>query len=127
MDAPSAFCTCRARLAGARPCPLPERPACPAAPEGVKIASMGRIGERTMAEAEQDANESRDGTRCACGSQHFVLEAWLEVDLGRITPEPIEVEALTCPECGREYEPVLTADGGVTRGEFRGYFEEDDT
>jgi hypothetical protein len=80
-----------------------------------------------MAEAEQDANEGKGGTRCACGSQHFVLEAYLEVDAGRITPEPIEVEALTCPECGREYEPVLTTDGGVTRGDFRGYFEEDDS
>jgi len=91
------------------------------------MARSGWDGERTMAEAEQDASESKDGTRCACGSQHFVLEAYLEVDLGRIAPEPIEVEALTCPECGREYEPVLTADGGVTRGDFRGYFEEDDT
>ena len=41
-------------------------------------------------------------------------------------PEPIEVEALTCPECGREYEPILTGNGRVLRGEFRGYFDDDE-
>jgi hypothetical protein len=90
------------------------------------MARNGWDGERTMAEAEQDAREGQGGTRCACGSGRFVLEAYLEVDEGRINFDPVEVEALTCPECGREYEPVLTAGGGVARGEFRGYFEEDE-
>ena len=90
-----------------------------------------------MAEAEQDAREQGgprdrrpDGAQdvtCACGSERFVLEAYLEVDAGVPNPEPVEVEALTCPECGREYEPILTANGRVLRGEFRGYFEEDET
>jgi len=85
---------------------------------------MARIGdgERTLADAEQDT----ESTRCACGSERFVLEAYLEVEGGMLAPEPVEVEALTCPECGREYEPVLLGSGRVTRGEFRGYFEDDD-
>jgi hypothetical protein len=78
-------------------------------------------GERTMAEAEQDTA----GTRCACGSTSFVLEAYLEVVDGRINLEPVEVEALTCPECGREYEPVLLGDGKVVRGDFIGFFEDE--
>jgi len=82
-----------------------------------------------MAEAEQDAREDRSApgseTRCQCGSTRFVLEAYLEVDGGVPNPEPIEVEALTCPECGREYEPIF-ANGRIVRGEFRGYFEEDE-
>jgi hypothetical protein len=85
---------------------------------------MARTGdsERTMAEAEQD----KGGTRCACGSERFVLEAYLEVEGGMVSPEPVEVEALTCPECGREYEPVLLGSGRVVRGEFRGFFDEND-
>jgi Zn finger protein HypA/HybF involved in hydrogenase expression len=85
-----------------------------------------REGERTMAEAEQDALEQPgSSTRCACGSERFVLEAYLEVEGGMPNPEPIEVEALTCPECGREYEPILTGNGSILRGEVRGYFDED--
>jgi len=90
----------------------------------------GWDGERTMAEAEQDALEDRSApgsdARCQCGSTRFVLEAYLEVDAGVPNPEPIEMEALTCPECGREYEPILAANGRILRGEFRGYFEEED-
>ena len=86
-------------------------------------------GERTLADAEQDALEEQaapaGGTRCACGSDRFVLEAYLEVNAGVPNPEPIEMEALTCPECGREYEPIL-AGGKILRGEFRGFFEEED-
>jgi len=67
-----------------------------------------------------------DDSRCICGSQRFVLEAYLEVEGGMPNPEPIEVEALTCPECGREYEPILTGNGRVLRGEFRGYFDDDE-
>jgi hypothetical protein len=86
------------------------------------LQAMARTGdgERTLAEAEQDTG----GTRCVCGSERFVLEAYLEVEGGMLAPEPVEVEALTCPECGREYEPVLLGSGRVVRGDFRGYFEE---
>ena len=89
------------------------------------MASNGSDGERTLAGAEEAARDAA-GERCACGSSRFVLEAYLEVDGGRIVPEPVEVEALTCPECGREYEPVLLTDGRVQRGEFLGYFEQDE-
>ena len=82
---------------------------------------MATDGERTMAEAEQDTG----GSRCACGSGSFVLEAYLEVVDGRIAGDPVEVEALTCPECGREYEPVMLGEGKVARGDFIGFFEED--
>ena len=82
---------------------------------------MPRDDERTMAEAEQDTG----GTRCACGSTSFVLEAYLEVVDGVVSREPVEVEALTCPECGREYEPVLLGDGKVARGDFIGFFEDE--
>ena len=86
---------------------------------------MASERERTLAEVEQDAREGESG-RCACGSSRFVLEAYLEVENGRVAPEPVEVEALTCPECGREYEPVLLGGGRVQRGEFLGYFEDDE-
>jgi hypothetical protein len=85
---------------------------------------MANDGDRTLAEVEQDAREGQ-GESCNCGSTRFVLEAYLEVDGGRVATEPVEVEALTCPECGREYEPILLGDGKVGRGEFLGYFEED--
>ena len=90
----------------------------------------GGEGERTMAEAEQAAREEKAGAgtavACVCGSQRFVVEAYLEVDGGAPNPEPIEVEALTCPECGREYDAIVTDDGRILRGEFRGYFEDDE-
>ncbi len=86
---------------------------------------MANDGDRTLAEAEQDAREGQS-ERCACGSTRFVLEAYLEVDGGRLLAEPVEVEALTCPECGREYEAILLGGGKVQRGEFVGYFEEDE-
>lgn len=83
-----------------------------------------------MADAEEDALQERaqpgSDTRCSCGSRRFVLEAFLEVDGGVVNRAPVEMEALTCPECGREYEAVLAADGRVLRGEFRGYFEEEE-
>jgi hypothetical protein len=85
---------------------------------------MASNGDRTWAEPENEAREGQ-GERCACGSSRFVLEAYLEVEGGRVSPEPVEVEALTCPECGREYEPVLLTDGRVQRGDFLGYFEQD--
>ena len=89
------------------------------------MCSMASDGERTLADVEQDAREG-GSENCACGSGRFVLEAYLEVDGGRVSPDPVEVEALTCPECGREYEPILLGNGRVQRGEFLGYFEEDE-
>jgi hypothetical protein len=78
--------------------------------------------DRTMAEAEAD----KGGGSCICGSTHFVLEAYLEVEGGMLSMEPVEVESLTCPECGREYEPVMMGPGRVARGEFRGFFEDEE-
>src|SRR5258708_12398727 len=81
-------------------------------------------GERTMADAEQDALEERRApgadTRCICGSERFVLGAYLEVEGGMPNPEPIEGEALTCPECGPEYEPVVVGER-VLRRDFPCY------
>ena len=91
------------------------------------MSRKGWEGERTLADAEQDEREGGVDapTRCACGSTRFVLEAFLEIDEGVMNPEPVESESLTCPECGREYEPIF-AGGRVLRGEFRGFFEDDE-
>lgn len=87
--------------------------------------------ERTLADAEEDAL-SNDGAEpangqagCACGSEEFLLEAYMAVVGGTIQPEPVEVEQLTCPQCGREYEAIQTAGGRIIRGEFLGYTELD--
>src|SRR5579862_1644082 len=84
--------------------------------EGRAAPSSG--DERTLAAAEEDEKGGGDETHCVCGSERFVLEAYLEVVGGMPEPEPVEVEALTCPECGREYEPILTGNGRVMRGQF---------
>lgn len=81
-----------------------------------------------MAAAEEDAAagvQTAATARCACGSETMLLQAFLQVVDGRITPEPVEVETLTCPECGREFEPILKDDGTVLRGDFLGYFEDE--
>lgn len=87
--------------------------------------------ERTLAAAEEDAREAEErpaGTggdlRCSCGSDHFVLQAFLAVENGVVNPVPVEAERLTCPECGREYEPVVAEGGRVLRGDYLGQFEE---
>lgn len=83
----------------------------------------GWEGERTLAAAEAD-DEAEGAASCACGSDSFVLEAYHEVRGGKLAPEPVEVEALTCPHCGREYEAVLLGEGRVQRGAFLGFFED---
>lgn len=86
--------------------------------------------ERTLAAAEADAKDASvataDDAKCPCGSEEFVLEAFMHVVGGKIRPVPVEVEGLTCPQCGREFEVVEGADGRVLRGEFRGFAELDD-
>lgn len=88
--------------------------------------------ERTLADAEADeaalseAVEGEADTRCICGHGEFVLEAFMHVIGGRLEPVPVEVEGLTCPECGREYEAVPAGDGRVLRGDFRGWADLDD-
>ena len=91
--------------------------------------------ERTLADAEADevaARERADGpsddadATCICGHGEFVLEAFMHVVGGRLRPDPVEVESLTCPECGREYEAVPAGDGRVLRGDFRGWADVDD-
>ena len=61
--------------------------------------------------------------RCACGGDEFMLEAYMAVIRGKLQPVPLEVESLTCPQCGREYEAVWLEDGTVARGEFLGRTE----
>jgi hypothetical protein len=84
-----------------------------------------------LAEAEEDqALQKTDGgtsdTSCPCGSNEFVLEAFLHVVGGKVKPEPIDVETLTCPHCGREFEAVEGEGGLMLRGEFRGYVDVED-
>ena len=98
--------------------------------------TAGWESERTLADVEQQEKEELEAqgepsagtegsTLCACGSSEFLLEAYLRVADGRPSPEPVEVENLTCPHCGREYEPVRCENGRVLRGEFLGYVELD--
>jgi hypothetical protein len=89
--------------------------------------------ERTLADVEAEAREERhDGGHCAdpsvcpCGSRTFALQAFLEVTDGRVATRPVETDSLTCPECGREYEPVELEDGRIVRGAYLGRVELDD-
>lgn len=90
--------------------------------------------ERTLAAAEEDGVARADDAgglvgadlRCTCGSNEFLLEAYLHVVDGRPAEKILEVETLSCPQCGREYEAVQTEDGRVLRGEFVGNIELDD-
>jgi hypothetical protein len=86
--------------------------------------------ERTMADAEEDAAVEATGTgtdtSCPCGSHEFVLEAFLHVVDGKVRPEPIDVESLTCPQCGREFEAVEGEGGVILRGAFLGHVEVED-
>ena len=45
---------------------------------------------------------------------------------GRPRPEFVEVQTLSCPQCGKEYEAVQMEDGRVLRGEFLGTVDLDD-
>lgn len=86
--------------------------------------------ERTLAEAEEaqtiSAQEGDSGVEpCPCGSTEFVLEAFLHVVGGKVNPKPLDIEGLTCPNCGREFEAIEGTDGAILRGEFRGYMEEE--
>jgi len=88
--------------------------------------------ERTLAVAEEDAataegpQSSAAVTRCACGSDEFLLEAYLHVAGGVPRPDPVEVESLTCPQCGREYEAIVGKGGRILRGDFLGYLSDDE-
>jgi hypothetical protein len=91
--------------------------------------------ERTLAAAEKDEAElqatqpaaSEEGpggaavVTCACGANEFLLQAWLHVVDGQPLQEMVEVEGLTCPQCGREYEAIPIAGGRILRGDFVGY------
>lgn len=88
--------------------------------------------ERTLAASEADEGAVDLGVagdadvRCACGSDEFLLEAYLHVVAGRPRPEFVEVETLTCPACSREYEAVEAEGGRILKGDFVGYAEEDE-
>ena len=96
--------------------------------------------ERTLAAAEEDggaapeerqreegASTASADERCTCGSSELLLEAYLQVVDGRPRAELVEVESLTCPQCGKEYEAVQMEDGRVLRGEFLGYVDLEDS
>lgn len=76
-------------------------------PEGDPIAAMGK-------------------SKCLCGHNELLLQAYFAVVDGKLQREPLEVEGLTCPECNREYDAVLLEGGGVERGDFVGFADEDD-
>lgn len=86
--------------------------------------------ERTLAASEEEAAAGEDGAaadadvRCACGSDEFLLEAYVHVVAGRPRPDFVEVETLTCPACSREYEAVQGEGGRILKGDFVGYAEE---
>jgi len=94
--------------------------------------------ERTLAAAEEDEaftpeepgagaqGAAATDERCTCGSSEFLLEAYLQVVDGRPRSELVEVETLTCPQCGKEYEAVQMEDGRVLRGEFLGHVDLDE-
>lgn len=86
--------------------------------------------ERTLADAEADAEfkEVGEGSEatCPCGSEEFLLQAFLHVVNGVPKPEPVDVEGLTCPQCGREFEAIQGENGRILRGDFVGYAELDD-
>ncbi|MFN7132793.1 MAG: hypothetical protein ACK4N5_11980 [Myxococcales bacterium] len=82
--------------------------------------------ETILERAETDGEPARgQGSEpvCACGSTEFLLEAYMAVVDGRIRAEPVEVEQLTCPQCGREYEAIPAEGGRILRGDFLGYAE----
>ena len=83
--------------------------------------------ERTLAAAEQDeAAPAHGDTGCTCGSNEFLLEAYLHVVDGVPQQELVDVETLSCPHCGREYEAIQAEDGRILRGEFVGEVELED-
>jgi hypothetical protein len=87
--------------------------------------------ERTLAAAEDDEASreqagERGDTSCTCGSNEFLLEAYLHVVDGVPQSDLVEVETLSCPRCGREYEAVQAEDGRILRGEFVGEVELED-
>lgn len=82
--------------------------------------------ERTLAAAEEEERAPPLGdTRCACGSGQFLLEAFMSVKDGVIAALPVEVESLTCPQCGREYEAVPGEGGRILRGDYLGQVDAD--
>jgi hypothetical protein len=86
--------------------------------------------ERTLAAAEEDSAVAEEpgaaqDVRCTCGSNEFVLEAYVHVVDGHAM-ELVEVETLSCPQCGREYEAIQAEDGRLLRGEFLGTVDLDE-
>ena len=83
--------------------------------------------ERTLAAAEEESAFAEvDDFACPCGSKDFLLEAFLHVVDGHAKPDPVEVDALTCPKCGREFDAVQLEGGRSARGDFRGWTDVDE-
>jgi hypothetical protein len=101
---------------------------------GPVAGSTNWESERSMADAEAEADDFFDAegsgqvsdTKCACGSQEFLLQAYVHVVDGRPRPGYVDVETLTCPQCGREFTAVEAEGDRILRGEFVGYADLDD-
>lgn len=89
------------------------------APESPSLESLPQ-------DTPRKPNSGGANVRCACGSDHFVLEGFFAVENGVVNPVPVEAERLTCPECGREYEPIVGEGRRILRGDFIGQFNVDD-
>jgi hypothetical protein len=82
-----------------------------------------------MADAEAEADDffgpgtggEGSSTKCACGSEEFLLQAYVHVVDGRARPGFVDVETLTCPQCGREFTAVEGEGDRILRGDFVGY------
>ena len=95
--------------------------------EGMAAVDTGLpFADAAMTDPGATSLQPKHSARCACGGEEFVLEAYLAVIRGRPRREPLELESLTCPSCGREYEAIWLADGRVARGEFRGQTDVDE-
>ena len=95
--------------------------------EGMAAVDAGLpFADSAMTDPGATSIQSTAVAACACGGEEFVLEAYLAVVRGRPQPQPLELEALTCPQGGREYEAIWLADGRVARGEFRGQTDLDE-
>jgi len=87
--------------------------------------------ERSLADAETEAEEFGEDaggspTTCPCGSEEFLLQAYVHIVNGQARPGFVEVETLTCPQCGREFEAAEGEENRILRGDFIGYADLDD-
>ena len=116
-----------AELLDSRKCAdLPRRPAA----RGIKIAAWhapaGTASARWRKRSRMRTKARTAPAAAAARSTSCSRRIWRWTSAASL-PSPSRWRRSPARSAGAKYEPVLTADGGVTRGEFRGYFEEDDT